>query len=96
MKDCKELKELDLSVLYVNAKRIKFKYLTTKEMIDTLNRDSIYAYFDTVSGIVYLPSDKSLRTFEFIHEVLGHGTLAFREETDDKLINSKKIDNDNV
>ena len=86
MKDCKELKELDLSVLYVNAKRIKFKYLTTKEMIDTLNRDSIYAYFDTVSGIVYLPSDKSLRTFEFIHEVLGHGTLAFREETDDKLI----------
>lgn len=86
MKDCKELKELDLSVLYVNAKRIKFKYLTTKEMIDTLNRDSIYAYFDTVSGTVYLPSDKPLEVFEFIHEVLGHGTLAFREETDDKLI----------
>ena len=24
--------------------------------------------------------------FEFIHEVLGHGTLAYREETDDSLV----------
>ena len=86
MRNTEELKELDLSVLYVNAKRMKFKYCTSEELINTTNRDSVYAYFDTVSGIVYLPSDKPLEKFEFIHEVLGHGTLAYREETENSLI----------
>lgn len=86
MKDVEDLKDLDLSVLYANAKRMKFQYLSSEEMINTVNRDSVYAYFDTVSGIVYLPSDKPLEKFEFIHEVLGHGTLAYREETDNSLI----------
>ena len=86
LRNNEELKGIDLSVLYVNAKRMNFKYLSSKEMINTVNKDSVYAYFDTVSGIVYLPSDKPLEKFEFIHEVLGHGTLAYREETKDSLI----------
>ena len=45
-------------------------------MINTTNRDSVYAYFDVASKTVYLPSDRPLEKFEFIHEVLGHGTLA--------------------
>ncbi len=86
MKNSEELKGMDLSVLYVNAKRMKFKYLSSEEMVNTVNRDSVYAYFDTVSGTVYLPSDKPLEKFEFIHEVLGHGTLAYREETENSLV----------
>lgn len=86
MKNSEELKDIELSVLYVNAKRMKFEYLSSEQIINTINRDSVYAYFDTVSGIVYLPSDKPLRKFEFIHEVLGHGTLAYREETENSLI----------
>lgn len=85
MRNSEELKDIDLSVLYVNAKRMNFKYLPSNEINTTVNRDSVYAYFDTVSGTVYLPSDKPLEKFEFIHEVLGHGTLAYREETEDSL-----------
>ena len=86
MKNSKDLKGMDLSVLYVNAKRMNFKYISSEEMIDTINRDSVYAYFDAVSGIVYLPKDKPLKKFEFTHEVLGHGALAFRKETENSLI----------
>ena len=86
MRNKEEIKGLDLSVLYVNAQKMKIQYLSSEEMINTVNRDSVYAYFDTVSGIVYLPSDKPLEKFEFIHEVLGHGTLAYREETENSLI----------
>ena len=86
LKNCEEIKDIDLSVLYVNAKRMKFKYLSSEEMITTVNRDSVYAYFDTVSGVVHLQKDKPLETFEFIHEVLGHGALAYREETENSLI----------
>ena len=78
-----ELKEMDLSVLYLNAKKMNIKYLSTDEMINTIGRDSVYAYFDTISKTVYLPNDNPLEKFEFIHEVLGHGSLAYREETDD-------------
>lgn len=80
-----ELKEMDLSVLYANAKRMNIKYLSTEEMINTVGRDSVYAYFDTTSGTVFIPNDKQLETFEFIHEVIGHGALAYREETDTAL-----------
>ena len=83
LKNCDELKDMDLSVLYVNAKRMNFKYLSSEEMINTIGRDSVYAYFDTLSGTVYLPSDKPLEIFEFIHEVLGHGSLAFRKQTEE-------------
>ena len=86
MENCSELKDFDLSVLYVNAKRMNFKYLSSEELKNRVNRDSVYAYFDTVTGTVYLPSDAPLKKFEFIHEVLGHGSLAYREETDDSLI----------
>ncbi len=86
MRNSEELKNIDLSVLYANAKRMKFQYLSSEEMINTMNKDSVYAYFDTVSGVVYLPSDKPLEKFEFIHEVLGHGTLSYREETENSLI----------
>ena len=86
MRNSEELKNLDLSVLYVNAKRMKIQYLSSEEMNNNLNKDSVYAYFDSVSGIVYLPKDKPLKKFEFIHEVLGHGALAYREETKDSLI----------
>ena len=86
MRNCEELKGIDLSVLYVNAKKMKFEYVSTNEMINTTNRDSVYAYFDVASKTVYLPSDRPLEKFEFIHEVLGHGTLAYREETDDSLV----------
>lgn len=85
MRNSNELKEMDLSVLYVNAKRMKFQYLSDEDMINAVNRDSVYAYFDTVSGIVYLPKDKPLKKFEFIHEVLGHGSLAYRDETENSL-----------
>ena len=85
MRNSKELKGLDLSVLYVNAKRMKFQYLSSEEMINTVNRESAVAFFDTVTGEVCLPKDKPLGKFEFIHEVLGHGTLAYREETENEL-----------
>lgn len=80
-----ELKEMDLSVLYANAKRMKIKYLSTEEMVNNVGRDSVYAYFDTTSANVYLPSDKPLEKFEFIHEVIGHGALAYRDETETTL-----------
>ena len=76
---------MDLSILYVNANRMKIEYLTSNEIISSTNRESAYAYFDTASGIIYLPSDKPLETFEFIHEVLGHGALAYREEKEDSV-----------
>lgn len=85
MSSSKELKNFDLSVLYANANKMKIKYCTTEEMIDTVGRESVYAYFDVVSGTVYLPSDKPLENFEFIHEVLGHGSLSYRSETNDAL-----------
>lgn len=86
MKNSDELKNIDLSVLYVNAKRMKIKYCSKEEMKNVINRESVYAYYDTVTGVVYLPSDKPLEKFELIHEVLGHGTLAYREETEDSLM----------
>lgn len=86
LKDCEDLKTLDLSVLYVNAKRMNLQYLTPEEMTNSVSRESVYAFFDTVSGTVYLPKDEPIKTFEFIHEVLGHGALAYREETDDSLV----------
>lgn len=86
LRNSPELKDMDLSVLYVNAQKMKFKYLSSEEMIDNVNRDSVYAYFDTAPGIVYLPKDKPLKTFEFIHEVLGHGALAYRQETENSVI----------
>lgn len=85
MKNSNELKGMDLSVLYINAKRMKFQYLSDEEMNNAVNRDSVYAYFDTSSSIVYLPKDKPLKKFEFIHEVLGHGALAYRDETESTL-----------
>ena len=85
-RNCKELKDIDLSVLYVNAQRMNFKYLSSEELNNNVNSNSAYAYFDTVSGTVFLPSDKPLEKFEFIHEVLGHGTLAYRKETENSLI----------
>lgn len=85
LRNTKELEGMDLSVLYINANRMKFEYLTSNEIISSTNRESAYAYFDTVSGIVYLPNDKPLETFEFIHEVLGHGSLAYREEKEDSV-----------
>jgi len=86
MRNSEELRNLDLSVLYVNAQRMKFKYLSSEEINNDVNSNSAYAFFDTVSGTVYLPSDKPLEKFEFIHEVLGHGTLAYRKETENSLI----------
>ena len=65
MKNNPDLKNIDLSVLYVNAQKMKFKYCTSEEMINTVGKDSVYAYFDVVSGTVYLPSDKPLEKFEF-------------------------------
>ena len=85
MKNSEELKEMDLSVLYANAKRMNFEHLTSKEITDKVNRDSVYAYFDTTTGTVYLPSDRPLEKFEFAHEVLGHGSLSYREEKENKL-----------
>lgn len=86
MQKYNELKEMDLSVLYVNAKRMKFKYLSDEDMATFVGRDFAYACFDTTSGTVYLPKDKPLKRFEFIHEVLGHGSLAYRDEIEDKII----------
>jgi len=86
MKNCEELKNMDLSVLYVNAKKMKFKYISTDEMINNTKQNSVYAYFDVATGIVYLPNDKPIKKFEFIHEVLGHGSLSYRDETENSLI----------
>ncbi|MBQ7136527.1 MAG: hypothetical protein IJO43_00945 [Bacilli bacterium] len=86
LRNSEELRGMDLSVLYANAQRMQFKYLSSEEMSNAVNKESAYAYFDSVSGIVYLPSDKPLEKFEFIHEVLGHGTLSYREETEDALM----------
>ena len=80
MKNSEELKGMDLSVLYANAKRMDFEYLTSDEITEKVNRDSVYAYFDTKTGTVYLPNDKPLEKFEFAHEVLGHGALSYRGE----------------
>ena len=86
LQNSEELKGIDLSVLYANAKRMNLKYLSSKEMQEAVSRETVYAYFDTQTGTVYLPNDKPLEEFEFIHEVLGHGTLAYREETEESLI----------
>lgn len=85
MRSCNELKMLDLSVLYVNAKRMKFEYISSEEIVNTVGRKTSYAYFDAKTGTVYLPNDVKFEKFIFIHEVLGHGSLAFREETEDCL-----------
>ena len=80
-----EIKDLDLSVLYINAQKMTFQYLSSEEISGDTNHDSAYAYFDVASKVIYLPNDKPLKKFEFIHEVLGHGSLAFRDETEDTL-----------
>ncbi len=81
-----ELKEIDLSVLYINAKKMSIQYLTSDEINANTNSESAYAYFDAITGIVYLPNDKPFEKFQFIHEVLGHGTLAFQDETIDSIV----------
>lgn len=86
MRNSKELNGIDLSVLYANAKRMKIKYISAEEITNAANKDSVYAYFDSADGTVYLPSDRNFEEFEFIHEVLGHGTLAYREKTEDSLV----------
>ena len=86
LKNSNELNGIDLSVLYANAKRMTLKYLSTQEMQESVSRETVYAYFDTQTGTIYLPDDKPLEEFEFLHEVLGHGTLAYREETEDALL----------
>lgn len=85
MKNSEDLKEMDLSVLYANAKRMNFEYLSSDEISKKVERDSVYAYFDTRTGTIYLPNDKPLEKFELVHEVLGHGSLSYREEKGDNL-----------
>lgn len=86
MEASKDLKRFDLSVLYTNIKRMKFTYLSSEELTKTVNRKDAYAYFETETGTVYLPSDKNFEEFEFLHEVLGHGSLAYRNRTDGELV----------
>lgn len=86
LRDSDQLKGLDLSVLYANAKRMKIQYDTSEKINSDVNRETAYAYFDTVTGVICIPNDIPLKKFEFIHEVIGHGSLAYREETDDSLI----------
>ena len=85
MQNSKELEELDLSVLYFNAKRMSIKKIPFDLLKEKVNNESVYAFFETSTGDVYIPSDIPFEKFEFIHEVLGHGTLAYREKIDDNL-----------
>lgn len=85
MRNSEDLKGMDLSVLYANAKRMNFKYLTSEEITEKAGKESVYAFFDTNTGTVYLPNDKPIEKFEFTHEVLGHGALAYREKKGNNL-----------
>lgn len=86
MRNSSELDGIDLSVLYTNAKRMKLEYKSSEEMSNIFGKNNVYACFDSASGTVYLPSDQPFKTFEFLHEVLGHGTLAYRNETNESLV----------
>ena len=85
LRNSEQLKGLDLSVLYANAKRMRIQYDSSEKINSDVNRETAYAYFDTVTGIICLPNDIPLKKFEFIHEVIGHGSLAYREETENSL-----------
>ena len=86
MKNTEELKDLDLSILYGNARRMQIQYLSKEEMQQTVKNESVYAYFDKTTGTVFLPNDVPFKEFEFIHEVLGHGTLAYRNKMEDSIV----------
>lgn len=86
MKKSEELKNLDLSVLYINSKKMNIKYISSDEIINETQKESTYAYFETTTGTIYLPDDKPLKEFEILHEALGHGSLAFREENEDSMM----------
>lgn len=85
MKNSKELEKLELCVLYTNAKRMSINKIPYDTLKEVTGAESVYAYFETETGKVFIPSDKPFEKFEFIHEVLGHGSIAYRERKDDNL-----------
>ena len=72
----KELPNLDVTVLYYNSEMVSFKKVSQSEMNKILGYSGKDACFDFANYIVYYNPDHPYFTdCEFLHEVLGHGSM---------------------
>ena len=72
----KELPDLDVTVLYYNTLMVSFKRVNQAEMDRFLGIRGKDACFDFSNYIVYYNPDHEYFTdCEFLHEVLGHGSM---------------------
>lgn len=78
-----ELPDLDLTILYQNAKKMTF--VNEDEFNDYSDNqyNSVPASFDIMTGeVTYSKSSNEMNKFTFCHEVLGHGSMEGLIETD--------------
>lgn len=68
--------ELDLTILYYNAKRMNFVEVSQEEMNKICGRpDKSACYNLKTANVFYNPHNASFDEFTLIHEVLGHGAI---------------------
>lgn len=86
----KELPDLDVTVLYYNTEMVSFKRVNQAEMDKILGYSGKDACFDYIDYIIYYnPDDEHFTECEFLHEVLGHGSMSTLFNDDD--ISNKAI-----
>ena len=81
-----EFPDLDLSILYYNAKRMKCIAVSSDEM-KSMGSDSS-AFFFSLTGEVYYDKNEPLTDFTIDHEVLGHGSTEAFFDNNENIIYS--------
>ena len=78
--------DLDLSILFYNAKRMKYIESNSDEM--NLKGSDSCACFIAETGEIYINNDEQISKFTLAHEILGHGSTEAVYEDDEKIIYS--------